>query len=260
MLKKTGLCLTLFVLTIFSGCGFLTAPPISNKTVSLQELACDPLPIVVLVPDKTIGLWEPALLPIGIIENKNYYSYEGFWDPAPVLADSFSKSLQENFNLNAVPLYGELEPKKYHQIVKKLEASVPLPDQVQFGYDYLVSRGEVIDKYMKESLPENIRSLKQVLNSDFVIEVCVDRISVQKVCGMESALGVDIIARLIRLADGEVIWLRTGAGASRLKGIKNFSDLEKNKLELLRRHYELATRNIYEKKGLYVFFRGFLPD
>ena len=258
MLKKLGLCLTLFVLTIFSGCGIQLTPVISNKTVSLQELACDPLPIVVLVPDKRIGLYEATLLPTGIIENENYYSYEGFWDPAPVLADSFSKSLQENFNLNAVPLYKELEPKKYHQIVKKLEASVPLPDQFQFGYDYFVSRDKIIDKYMKESLPENIRSLKKVLNSDFVIEVCIDRILVQKACGMGS-LEVDIIARLIRLSDGEVIWLRTGFGESELKGIKNFSDLEKNKLELLRKHYELATRHIYPKKALNVFFRGFLP-
>jgi hypothetical protein len=253
-----------FILALF--CFGCTDPRIvirMDKTYS-QQLHQNPPRVIVLVPEKRIEFAERLYRVLWISMKENYYSFEGIWDPALFLRVNLVKALHTNFNLPAVPLWENTESGTYHSLVAASEASlnaVRKEGTASVQYSWTAFENEWIskspDEYLKTMLPESIRSLKQTLGTDFILEVSISGISVFR--KPPTSLRVFTYGRLIRLSDGAVIWLAKGVGHSRIKDLNEFSELEANNLALLKEHYERAVTDLFHPDNPSNLLKLFLP-
>ena len=114
--------------------------------------------------------------------------------------------------------------------------------------------------YLKAKPPESIRSLKQILGTDFILEISIPGISILRFPGLATFFRVFVYGRLIRLSDGAVIWDTKGMGQTTVKELKSFKDFEANNMALLKEYYEKAiTDKLFNPNYTSNFFKDFLP-
>jgi len=288
MLRSMSLSICLGILALFlffSGCA--TSKPkfiITMNKAYLEQLYQNPPAVIVLVPEKRIEFAEFLFRGLWNETRENYYSFEGIWDPATTLGENFVKTLQENFGLETIPLWEKLESENYQKIVAESEAYFntirkeskpnadndvymggslgPCGEPVMFESSYLEEfRLKCPNKYLKGKPLESVLLLKEVLDIDYIFELAISGISVYRHLGKATQLRLYVYGRLIRLSDGAVIWLNKGAGWSMIGDIKEFSELERNNLELLKTHFEKAVTWLFDMNecGSF-FFKGIFLD
>ena len=182
---------------------------------------------------------------------ENYYDFGGIWDPSIFLAGSFIKTLQEKFNVASFPLWEKLDQETYRKLVAECEAAYNAAretDKADAHFGISSSFNEFINKtpykYLNASPLESIRLLREVLDTDLIFELSISNILIYRSSGgLYTSLSVFGYGRLIRLSDGAVLWLSKADGGTRIKSFKDFSELERNNLELLKEYYEEAIRD-----------------
>jgi len=127
------------------------------------------------------------------------------------------------------------------------------------------------ESYLKSIPPDTLRSMKQVLGSDYIFELTIGGISVYSMISPSYFLRVFIYGRLIRLSDGAVLWLDKIVGATKIDNLKDYKELETNNLALLKERYEKAIVNVFEPNRKFQtgmgfayntssFFKGLFPQ
>ncbi len=99
-------------------------------------------------------------------------------------------------------------------------------------------------EYLKVRPPEAVCSLKETLGLHFILELSLAGISMIRSSFGISNLEVYAYGRLIRLSDGAVVWLDKGCGVCDKCKYKDFSDLEKDNMQLIRDYYEKAVMHL----------------
>lgn len=268
------LCFGFILVMSLSGCS--PKAIITIDEVSSQQIVKNPIGVLILVPEKRIEFFESCLFKILWYEGRdNYYTFEGIWDPRIVFREHLAKTLRTEFNLTTTPLREDLEPETYNKLVKTCEASlnkVRKPANAQPVSNSKNSDSSAFEMewaentpydYLKVPPPELLRSLKETLGVEFVLEFTVAGISVVRTCGDLTRMEVFAYGRLIRLSDGAVIWLDKGSGYWRKFKYKEFADLEQDNMKLLKEYYEKAVIDLFDpNKGVLhggSFFKGLFP-
>ena len=257
------LCLIITFIMFFWGCA--TRALITIDRDYLQQLNQKPIGIIAIVPEKRIELYEPNKYRVLWIETKdNFYTFESIWDPSTILIKNFMKTFQSQFNLTTFPLQEKLEIENFQKLVRECETSFNEAREVtkatsagsSFLKEWVFSPPH---KYLMVKPSDSILSLQKTLGIDYILELSLAGIEVQRHT-LISAIGVYVYGRLIRLSDGAVIWLDKGAGSERIDNFDNFSELEQNNLELLRKYYTSAIVNLFDPNKTHLngyFLQGF---
>ncbi len=268
----TSLLLGFFVIIL---CGCTPKAIISIDDVSSQQIATNPIGVLVLVPEKRFEFFESCLFKILWYEGKDsYYTFEGIWDPGTFLGEHLVKTLRTEFNLRTTPLWDNIEQEPYVKLVKTCEDSFnkvrklanarPVSNQSHGESAFFVEWSErTPDDYLKAASPELLSSLRETPGLEFVLELSLVGIAVVRGCGDISNMEIFAYGRLIRLSDGAVIWLDKGSGYCRKCKYKEFEDLEQDNMKLIREYYEKAVIDLFDpnKGDLHggSFFKGLFP-
>lgn len=230
-------------------------PLLSLDKVHVPTLVQKPPGVIVLVPEKRVKFGERLFRPL-LEVRINHYSFDGIWDPGPVLGDSLVRVLHAEYKLPTAPLWTRLDPVLHGDLVATAEAlmmkaaqrievvGVNIPDQ-----HYV--------KYLKAPPPEAFRLLRQKADIEFLLELSIEGITVFRI--PPTFLTVSVNGRLIRLFDLAVLWINVGGGITRIRDIEKFSDLEADNLALLKQHYENALRELVKADNPSNVFKGFVP-
>lgn len=249
-----GIILALFCF----GCAATPKAVIPADKGLSEQLLQNPPGIVVLVPEKRLEFNERLYRVVYISMRENYYTFEGIWDPSVVLEEEWIKTLQQTFNVQTIPLREKLDPAAYRELLTTCETAYNAVRKhgtasAQMGWtaydkEFVESPPE---GYLKATAPDSLRSLKQVLGSDYVFELSISGVSVYSMIHPNFYLRVFVYGRLIRLSDGAVLWLDKVIGASKVDNLKDFKELEANNLALLKEHYARAVMNVFapDRKG-----------
>ena len=245
--------MVMILMVLSLGC---VAPPkaiITLDNVYSQQLLQNPPGVIVLVPEKRLEFTERFYRVFYASMTENYYTFEGIWDPSVVLEEHWIKTIHQKFNVQSIPLRKKLDPVTYRELLTTCEnacnaarkhgkASAALAVTAydnEFQYSFP-------DSYLKAVPPDALRSMKQVLGSDYIFELTIGGISVYSWVQGTFFLRVFVYGRLIRLSDGAVLWLDKIIGANKIDNLKDYKELEANNLALLREHYEKAIVNVFD--------------
>ncbi len=252
------ICAGLILALICFGCGATPKAIIPMDNTHSQQLLQNPPGIIVLVPEKRLEFNERLYRVLWISMRENYYTFDGIWDPSVVLEEEWIKTLQKNFNVQTISLRKKLDPIAYNELLKTCETACNAARKhgtasAQMGwtaYDKEFVQSPP-DSYLKAMAPDSLRSLKQVLGSDYVFELSISGVSVYSMIHPNFYLRVFVYGRLIRLSDGAVLWLDKVIGAAKIENLKDFKELEANNLALLKENYKKAVMNVFapDRKG-----------
>ena len=247
--------LILAVLSV--GC---TAFAISMDKSHWRNVVQKPIGVIVLIPEKRLVLSELLFRVVWAERRETYYSFDGIWDPAPILEQNCVATLQRDFNIRTLTLRGAVEPGSYRDLVAVAEAAFNTERrQVKAPADRAALREEFWTKppmkYLRARPTRDLGKIGERLGVDFILELSLAGISMEPVgpFGIQGGtLSVFVYGRLIRVADEAVVWLnRAAAGVHE----KELTDLQED-LELLREDFDEAVMRVCEPDGI---FRGLKP-
>ena len=157
---------------------------------------------------------------------ERHYRYDGLWDPAPELEDLVCQALETRFGLKATSVRRTLDPAGIADPVGSAETA--FRDALESGEE---------SRYLHAPPPEALRALgsKQIR---YLLEVALTDIVVER-WGLDLGLEppryqVVVMARLIRVLDGEVVWLQEGRDWVRIPSFDSFIELQKDAFRPLR--------------------------
>lgn len=214
-----------------------------------EPLLQSPIGAIVLVPEKRLQLYEDLYRVLWIEKRETSYTFAGIWDPAPALGEQCTRTLQMDFDLRTVPLWREVEPGTYRELVAAAEAA--LIEEIRRGKaggDATFSLGQ----YLKAQPSQDLRARFRHLGVDFLLELYVMGISVRRSFGSSGIVYVVVYGRLIRLADGEVLWLTRQLGSS---GVADIAELARDNLAPLREAYDRAVVELCTVDRIFTDFR-----
>jgi hypothetical protein len=232
---------------LFWGCATPKAIISLNEGDSSQLLQ-KPIGVIVFVPGKSVSLTENLYRVFWIENNYTDYTFEGVWDPSIILRDNLVKTFQEKTfheksKLTTIPLWEKLEPDVYNKLVEESEIAF---NKAQKEVNEQNNCQCPPYSYLKAKHSEGILSLRDALGVDYLLELYQNSISIWHHPPL-TIMFVGAYGRLVRLSDGAIIWLDSGTGNYRLDDFNNFSELEKNNFELLKKYYELTVNNLFNK-------------
>lgn len=252
------------IVNLPSGCAL--PKPQSLSLAGYEEFRRSSIGVVLLVPEKRVEFSERLYRVFFISQRANYYTFDGIWDPAPVLGEHAIKLLNSAHAIAAVPLWQRLEPGLYRELTGRLESRFTAARQAgtanakygttAFGDEW---NTKPPNAYLQASLPELKQSL-QGAGIDQLLELSLGGISINSLGLGVNALLVFTYARLIRLSDGVVIWDAKGVGESRIANLEKYSQLEANNLALLKHHYEKAVMNLLDPMNTHNLFASLRPS
>jgi hypothetical protein len=244
--------MVMFLMLLSFGCAAAPKAIIPLDNMNSQQLLQNPPGILVLVPEKRLEFTERLLRFLWISTKENYYTFEGIWDPSVVLEEQWIKTLQQKFNVQTISLRKKLDPAAYRELLTTCEKTCNAARKhgtasntgwSAFDNEFSASPPE---SYLKSIPPDTLRSMKQVLGSDYIFELTIGGISVYSMISPNYFLRVYVYGRLIRLSDGAVLWLDKIVGATKIDNLKDYKELEANNLALLKENYEKAIVNVFD--------------
>lgn len=252
-----GVC-TIAVLSP-AGCGLKADIPIEKA--QSDALYTAPIAVIVLTPEKRVEFVETLLRPGWAERRASYYTYEGIWDSSVILRTRFVETLRREFQLYILALWEKIDGGTYNRVVEESETlfnAARHPVTVgSFGKD-----GEILsalayeldhappDEYLRVAPPDSVLSLAKTVGADYILELSFGGIGLYRVPLFTTSFVAMVYCRLVRVSDGAVLWLDTGAGLSDAGKVKDFADLEQNDLEGLKRHYTKAVDVLFDTKKM----------
>lgn len=193
---------------------------------------------MVMVPSKQLPVMEMA----GLGKTGRLYSFEGIWDPTQDVEAALIRSLVDRFSLTVKPLRAILGEAEFDRLRSIRERS--FLNQIRFR-----SAEDVLQHPDPEDLPG-----VQALGLDVALEVWITLRIVRSSMAGQSLL-LHSHARL-RGSDGAVLWTSTGMGTAAIPGLKDFVELAKGDLALLKRALATAAANLVATENRMELFHG----
>jgi hypothetical protein len=222
----------LFTAVIFSACA--TGPVIiQNTSDDFKALKNGKIGIAFYAPEKRVEFAEQIYLVIGYAMKESYHSYEGIWDPMPILKDKVFSELNIKYFITPISLSEIMTPDQFANMSQTLENNYK-QKRMRVSSDGVFSSWEKEyqighhNKFLKEKLPEYILGELKSLNIDYFLEVYLGSIS-YKDPTMFDWINCTVVtySRLNRVSDASIIWLNKSIGATILKNIQSLTELEK---------------------------------
>ena len=252
--RSAPLYIGLLSALLLCGCGSPSLIPL--RGVQVKDLSQSSIGVVVLMPEKKIGFCEHQYRALWNETLENYYSFEGIWDPAPIVQRACIHALEGRFRQKALPLWGALEPAAYGKLVSVSEAAYNSarirtgPDAIHGVASYSIEFSHRPPlKYLDAPPVADMLELRR-LGPEYVLEVSIHAFQYSR-HGPYTVPVVLAYARLIRLADGVVVWADNGIGGVKklLRGLDSFADLEADNLALIKKHFEDAVGSLFGQEG-----------
>ncbi len=221
-----------------------------------------PVGVIVLVPEKRLEFSELLYRVLWVDYRETYYTFAGIWDPAPALGEPCTRTLQQDFGLRAVPLWSVAAPDTYRELVTTSEAALNAdrrPARADLSGSAFRNewRGTPPVRYLKAPPAADLRAAVRPLGVDFLLELAVTGITVGKNPNWPwNELFVFVFGRLIRLADGEVLWLSRQVGSS---GALRIAELARGNLAPVREAYDKAVADLCRVEGIFADFQPNRP-
>lgn len=252
--KNTLLCFALLLALLLCGCRTAMIP---WRGIQAKDLSQSSVGVIILMPEKKIGFSEHFYRVITNEMRENYYSFEGIWDPAPIVQRVCIKALEGKFHPKPLPLWSALEQAEYNKLVSASEAAYNSartrtgPDAIRGGSSYGVEFYQASPmKYLDAPPIADVLALKR-LDLDYVLEVSIHAFQYTRYVGGYTLPTVLVYARLIRLSDGLVVWADRGVGVPKkfIRGLESFAELEANNLALIKKHFEEVVMSLFGQEG-----------
>lgn len=251
--EYTLLCFALLLALLLCGCRYAMIP---LREIRAKDLSQSSVGVVILMPEKKIWFSETFYRVITNEIRETYYSFEGIWDPAPIVQRVCIKALEGKFHTKPVPLWVALEPAEYNKLVSASEAAYNSarmrtgPDAIRGGSSYGVEFYQASPmKYLDAPPIAEVLALRR-LDIDYVLELSIHAFLYTRIVG-NTAPSVLAYARLIRLSDGLVVWADRGVGVPKkfIRGLESFAELEANNLALIKKHFEEVVMSLFGQEG-----------
>lgn len=248
-----GLCVVL------SGCATTASQVLGDGPRETLNAGKNPIAVVVVLPERNVEFYEmiqKAL--IGIKSVANSYTYEGAWDPEPLLKDTIMASLKAKGVVNAVPAWTRLDEKTYKAVVAECAASF---NQLRARKEVTMIQGGVLGEfvssppveYMKAAPTPGLRDLGKSTETDLVLEIVMPGMAYKRgatIVKDVSSYHLPMYARIVRLSDGKVLRYAQHSEMINSKAVVgSFSDVESNNLALLKHHYKVAIAKVLAPRG-----------
>lgn len=250
-----GACSHFIIILLLLLCGCSRSSMIPLQGMEANDVRQSLVGVVILIPEKKIEFSEHLYRALTNEVRENFYSYEGIWDPMPILQKVCMKALEGRFHLKPVPLWVALEQTAYINIVSDSEAAYNAartrigPDAINGVSSYAMEWSNAPPrKYLSASPGADMLALQR-LGLDLVLEVSIHGIVYNRHGSFIQAIAM-AYARLIRLSDGSVVWADRGVGGGKIiRGVKSFTELEANDLALIKKHSEEALMSLFGQQG-----------
>ncbi len=227
------------------------------------DLSQGPLALMITVPEKRVEFYEliGGVFSVRVVDN--LYTFEGIWDPSPLIAQQLAHTIQKGFGIAALPLWEHLEEERYHHLIAVCERSFDAARERRKAS----TRGPALLNehahspplgYLDSPPPPELRALKDELHADLALEVCIagmtfTRAEMKVMSGMVPTR-YDLLAygRVVRLSDGRTLrWAKARVGG--VKGhIGSFSELEEDDLVPLKEKYKIAVGKLLRPGGKFL--------
>jgi hypothetical protein len=225
------------------------------REVQAKDLSQSSVGVIILIPEKQIGLSEHFYRVITNEMRESYYSIEGIWDPAPIVQRECIKALEGKFHTKPLPLWSALKPAEYNKLVSASEAAYNSartrtgPNAIDGVTSYSIEFSHASPrKYLDAPPIADVLALKR-LDIDYVLELSIHAFQYARYAG-NTVPEVLAYARLIRLSDGLVVWADKGVGgAEGMRGLESFVELEANNLALIKKNFEDSVKSLFGQEG-----------
>jgi hypothetical protein len=226
-------------------CGCAASPVfIKNSVDDYKALKNRKVGVAFFIPDKRVIFTEQIYLVIGYSFEYSYHTYEGIWDPIPVLQDKVFGELNTKYQITPISLNEIMRPEAFSAMSQFCEKN----------YSQNITRVRAVghhNEFLREKLPANILSELKTLNIEYFLEVYLATISYFDLAHYDWInCGVETYSRLNRVSDGSILWLNNARGSFVLKNLKSLTELEENDRALLKQGYQESVSNCEVLTGL----------
>jgi hypothetical protein len=220
------------------------------------------LGLLILIPEKQVEFFEVKQKYVfGIQTVENYYTFEGSWDPAPVLYEKLVTHLKSDYGLQSIPLWQLADKNAYDKVVVSCETRFNAarekkqagPAGTAFGQEHYNSPPIA---YLQSSSPAEVRSLGERAGLDLVLEVSIS--GMVYMTGTTIALDLTsfylpVYGRLLRLSDGKVLRVaKQWQGGNINHVVYSFHQVEENNLSLLKQDYVKAVEDLLQGESTFL--------
>ncbi len=250
--------LVAIICQLFSGCATTKGTQFSE----IVDLKAKPLSIIVLVPEKNIEFCEimrTGMLKVDIVDN--YYTYEGNWDPAPVISQTLSESITSGFNIKTHMLSEQIDSQIYQDFVSRCESAfnaARIKQKAAFQGAGLVLEfdNSPPDTYLHQTSLIAHESFQKQVDSELAIEISLGGITYYRSGGTiidPKAIWVSAYGRIIRMSDGKVMRYAKSKEKIQLdRELQSFSDLEKENLKPIKQDFDKIIAKLLKSDGQFL--------
>lgn len=226
-------------------CGCAASPVlIKNSVDDYNALKSRKVGVAFFIPDKRVIFSEQIYLVFGHSFQYSYHTYEGIWDPIPVLQDKVFGELNTKYQITPISLNEIMRPESFSAMSQTLEKN----------YNQNIMRVKAVghhNEFLREKLAGNVSSELKALNIEYFLEVYLASISYFDPAQYDwIKCGVETYSRLNRVSDGSIVWLNKSMGSYFLQNLKSLTELEKNDRALLIQGYQEAVSSYDVLTGL----------
>jgi hypothetical protein len=126
--------------------------------------------VAFFIPDKRVVFTEQIYLVIGYSEQQSFHTYEGIWDPIPVLQEKVFNELNSKYQITPINLKEIMRPEALFQINKLCEE--------KFIQNLIIfKKTGQNNALLRDRLPANILNKLRDLNIDYFLEVYLASLS-----------------------------------------------------------------------------------
>ena len=213
------------LLALAAGCGPSPVLPLSQDARAQLR---GTVRIHAVQVDKRIHMVEQLYRGIWTEMRFNSFATEGDWDPGPAMEKRLLAILGNRVGIEGTLLRHELDDAAFASFQKNVVEEI--------------ARGlrEVGGTALVHPVGGPYASLKS-RGIEYVLELILDDVTFAPTWAVDR-LSIQVTGRLVRIADGTVLWAEQGWSSPTVSGVDYFSDLTKGDFALLRERFDEAMK------------------
>lgn len=239
--------------------GCTTADSVVSRPREPVVLTGGKVGLLVLIPEKKVEFFEMIQKSFVLVDEvDNRYSFDGLWDPKPVLTETLVRALRTDRQLECIPLDTRVDAATLAQLAEEVEAAFnqarcPPRDAPQVAAWVTEFQWSPPLNYFRSPPPARLRQLRDQLGTDLVLEISL--------AGFVYSTGNTVLldtshfcllayARLLRLSDGKTLRF-TKAKQDIFPGVivYSFTQVDADNLKLLKANYAQAVEVLMKPDG-----------
>ncbi len=260
MKKRCSFALIVLITLCISSCAPKINSVVPLNAVNNDQIRNTTVGISILTPNREIELAESIYKVLAWVLEESFFSFDGMWNPTPMLEQECIKTLKEGFGMKTELLVSKIPSNIYENYLEYSHEMFTENRKRYKGYGFISG---YFNEYTNNNgylttLPDmNMLKAAEGANLDYIMEITLTGVSIyhQGLYQVSNCI-MYAHARLISVPDGNIVWADKGSGVSKVKG-----EISPNNPEEFNSYFETPLTNLFnpnEPKGMQIVQNSYI--